>query len=87
VILGNATAFNISNLKSIEFMNITFSINDSNIISGDIKFYFTSNGTNACSLGNNQSSNCYSYPQYIEFQNGSTTNTFNDLGGEHKGIQ
>ncbi len=82
--LGNETAFNTSNLEEIEFMNITFTLNDSSGMAGDIAVYFTANGSNGCSLGNKQSSSCYNFSgnNWIEFRNGTETSTFKDLGAQ-----
>lgn len=81
------TAFNFSNLEDIEYMNVTFTLTDDSGINGDIKLYLTANGTNACSLGNNQSATCYNYDSdsWIEFQNGTDTSTFRDIGGSAQG--
>jgi len=81
------TAFNFSNLEDIEYMNITFTLSDVNGISGDTKLYLTANGTNACSLGNNQSAACYNFDSgtWIEYQNNTDTSTFRDIGGSAQG--
>ncbi|TKJ17249.1 hypothetical protein CEE44_01815 [Candidatus Woesearchaeota archaeon B3_Woes] len=81
------TAFNFSNLKDIEYMNISFTLTDGSGIEGDIKIYFTANGTSACSLGNNQSTTCYNFDSgsWIEFQNNTDTSTFRDIGGSAQG--
>ena len=40
---------------------------------------YSANGTNGCALGNKQSSYCYSYPEWIQFINGTETETFDAL--------
>lgn len=80
-------AFNFTNLEDIEHMNISFLLNDTTGIVGDIKIYFTANGTSACSLGNNQSTTCYNFDSgtWVEFQNNTDTLTFRDVGGSAQG--
>ena len=81
------TSFNYSNLTQIESMNISFELLDPSGISGDIKIYFTANGSSGCSLGNNQSNLCYNFESesWIEFQNETKTLTYIDVGGKARG--
>ena len=78
------TAFNSTNLQAIEYMNITFTVTDDTGIEGDVALWFTANGTNGCSRGNKQSSQCYNLDNgiWVEFQNGTTTSTFQDIGNQ-----
>lgn len=82
--LGIIDIFNTSNLEEIEYMELNFSI-DSDETIDSWYLNFTSNGTNGCSLGNKQSSNCYSYTndtyKWIQFINGTNTATYDGTQG------
>ncbi len=82
----NSNAFNFTNLAEIEYMNISFDVYDQTGI-GDFKLFFTANGTNACSLGNNQSTTCYNFSSglWIEFKEGENTTTFINDDGQAQG--
>ena len=87
IIPGEEGAFTTANLQAIEFARVNFTVTAGNVsnLDGDIKLFFTANGTNACSLGNNQSTRCYNITnaepfKWIEFQNGTSTRTFKDEG-------
>ena len=78
---GCVPGFNTSNLEEIERMSFTYQVNSSG--SGDIDsiyLNFTADGDNACSLGNRQATDCYSYSdpinKWIQFINGSITDTY-----------
>ncbi|MFC1769237.1 DUF2341 domain-containing protein [Nanoarchaeota archaeon] len=75
-LIGNESSFNVTNLEAIEYMVINFTVTDSVGIFGDIGLFYTANGTSGCSLGNNQSSQCYAHPDFIEFRNNTITSTF-----------
>ncbi|MCK4650065.1 hypothetical protein KAT36_02430 [Candidatus Pacearchaeota archaeon] len=82
--LGRVDEFNSSNLEEIEYMELNFSIDSTQVIDS---WYlnFTANGTNGCSLGNKQSSVCYSYDnatyQWIQFINNTNTTTYDGTQG------
>jgi hypothetical protein len=82
--LGRVDNFNSSTLEEIEFFELNFSINSSEIID-DWYLNFTANGTNACSLGNKQSSVCYYYNndtyKWIQFINNTNTITYDGTQG------
>jgi len=59
--LGRIDNFNTSNLEEIEYMELNFSITSSIENIDSWYFNFTANGTNACALGNKQSSVCYNF--------------------------
>lgn len=62
-------------VETVDLMKINFSVDSIEEISS---WYlnFSANGTNGCSLGNKQSIICYSYPNWIQFINGTETDTF-----------
>jgi len=63
-------------VEEADVMVFNFSVN--HIDSIDTWYLnYSANGTNGCALGNKQSSYCYSYPEWIQFINGSETETFN----------
>lgn len=80
-IIGDVSTFNLSNLREIEKMVINFTLDDVSNIS-NVTIFFTANGTDACALGNNQSSTCYNYDSgtWIEYILGGSSNTFVDWG-------
>jgi hypothetical protein len=86
-IMGNETFFNSGNLSEIEYMRINFTVSEGTeaIIDGDITLWLTAGGNNGCTLGNNQSNQCYNFSnphpnKWIKFQNGTNTSTFKDEG-------
>lgn len=85
VIGEDETAFNSTNLQIIELMMVNFTVTDENQISDNYSLYFTANGSTPCSLGNNQSSTCISFTDFVEFRNGSTTQYFDDTRGFSRG--
>ncbi len=85
VIGENEKSFNSTNLQIIELMMINYTVTDANQIDDNYSLYFTANGSTPCSLGNKQSSTCISFPEFIEFRNGSDTQYFDDTFGFSKG--
>ena len=76
------TTFNTSNLEEIETMNLTFTVLSPFTNITDWRFNFTANGSGSCALGNKQSDFCWNFSnsnstrKWIEFVNGSQTDTF-----------
>lgn len=80
---GELSGFDSANAQEIETVKLNFSVSMSEDISS---FYlnFTANGTNACSLGNKQSTHCYSFGgvnEWIQFKNNTNTDTFDSTHG------
>lgn len=77
-VLGGSEFFNTTYLEEIEYMRINFTMEDNSSLPSNLTFYFTANGTRACSLGNNQSSMCYNFTDdtWIKFINDTTTSTY-----------
>ncbi len=75
-VIGNVSSFNTSNFQTIEFMRFNFTLTDELGFDANITVFFVNNGTDACSLGNNQSSVCTAWPSFIEFKDGTITSTF-----------
>jgi len=82
--IGNETAFTDSNLEEIEYMNVTFTLTDPDGISGDPTIFYTAKGFRGCASGNKQIGVCYNDTNgnWIEFKNGTETNTFKDEGAQ-----
>lgn len=79
--LDRVDEFNTSNLEEIEYMELNFSLNFFETDFSSWYLNFSANGTDGCSLGNKQSSKCYSYPNWIQFINGTETATYDGIGG------
>ncbi|MDH3324816.1 MAG: Ig-like domain-containing protein, partial [Candidatus Peregrinibacteria bacterium] len=83
--LGRVNEFNTSNLEEIEYMELNFSLNLFETGINNWYLNFTANGTDACALGNKQSSVCYNYTnsinKWIQFINGTNTTTYDGAQG------
>lgn len=84
-VIGNETSLTTINLTEIEYLMTNFTVRDETGISDLLILRLTAGGKNSCSLGNNQSTQCYNITnanpnKWVVFNNGTNTKTFKDEG-------